>query len=318
MADVRDRAQLFLVGALSLAVVFVVLALVVNSAIYTENLATRSTDSGTDDAVKFRTTVESSVGGLVAYQNRNTVDTTRLQTGIDDDIDDRLAQFNGRHGAFSRVSYVSETTGTQLIQDTDRDFSNNGGGSNDWQLATGVTATRSFQQRSEIGELDDTSFFGGLFGTDVFHTVIRDDAGYIYRVAVYRDSGAGEAYVTVQIEDPGGSETEETCTYDYASATETVTVDLTSAEFAGSHCAPLEFWGDLDTPYSIEYVNGQSAQGTWDLVMQGTPTGANFGVAADGPYEKTGIYDVTVRLLYRTDDVTYKTSVTVAPGEPDG
>ena len=79
-----------------------------------------------------------------------------------------------------------------------------------------------------------------------------------------------------------------------------------------------EFWGDLDTPYSIEYVNGQSARGTWDLVMQGTPTSANFGVAADGPYEKTGLYDVTVRLLYRTDDVTYKTEMTVAPGEPDG
>lgn len=314
MADVRDRAQLFLVGALSLAVVFVVLALVVNSAIYTENLATRSTDSGTDDAVKFRTTVESSVGGLVAYQNRNTVDTTRLQTGIDDDIDDRLARFNGRHGAFSRVSYVSNSAGTQLIQDTDRDFSNNGGGSNDWQLATDVSATRSFQQRSEIGELDDTSLLGSILGSSVFQTVVTDDTGDTYRVGVYYDSGAGEAYATV--EDPSGNT--QTCTYDYASTTETVTVDLTSAEFAGSHCAPLEFWGDLDTPYSIQYVNGQSAQGTWDLVMQGTPTGANFGVAADGPYEKTGIYDVTVRLLYRTDDVTYKTSVTVAPGEPDG
>jgi hypothetical protein len=314
MADVRDRAQLFLVGALSLAVVFVVLALVVNSAIYTENLATRSTDSGTDDAVKFRATVESSVGGLVAYENRNTVDTTALQTGIDDDIDDRLARFNGRHGAFSRVTYLSDSPGTQLIQDTDREFSNNGGGSDDWELATGVTATRSFQQRSEIDALEDTSFFGGLFGTDVFRTNVTDDDGDVYSVALYHDAGADEAYVTVR--DPSG--TDRTCTYDYDSASETVTVDLTSAQFAGHHCGALEFWGDLDTPYSIEYVNGQSAEGTWDLVVQGSETSANYGAAADGPYTKSAIYDVTVRLLYRTDDVTYKTSVTVAPGEPDG
>ena len=308
MADVRDRAQLFLVGALSLAVVFVVLALVVNSAIYTENLATRSTDSGTDDAVKFRTTVESSVGGLVAYENRRTTpDTSALIDGIDD-IDDRLSRFNGRHGAFSRVSHVSDSPGTQLIQDTDREFSNTASGNDDWQLATGVTATRSFQQRSEIDELDDVSLLGSIFGSSTFHTVVTDDDGDVYKIALYHDAGADEAYVTV--EDPAGNT--QTCTYAYASSSETVTVDLTSAEFAGTHCGALEFWGDLDSPYTIEYVNGQSAEGTWDLVMQGTATSS-----AD-PYEKTGIYDVTVRLLYRTDDVTYKTSVTVAPGEPDG
>ena len=61
----RDRAQLMLVTALALAVVLVVLVLLVNTAIYTENLATRGVDVGADDALEHRAAVVDGVGGVV-------------------------------------------------------------------------------------------------------------------------------------------------------------------------------------------------------------------------------------------------------------
>lgn len=52
MADVaRDRGQLLLVAGLTIAVTFVVLALVLNGVIYTETVGTRTADVGERDAL---------------------------------------------------------------------------------------------------------------------------------------------------------------------------------------------------------------------------------------------------------------------------
>ncbi|MFC6988247.1 hypothetical protein ACFQJD_05050 [Haloplanus sp. GCM10025708] len=72
MADVnRSRAQLLLVGALSLATIFLLLSVLLNSVIYTENLATRQTNVDADSAVTYRLDAQRGVGDAVEYVNRN-------------------------------------------------------------------------------------------------------------------------------------------------------------------------------------------------------------------------------------------------------
>ena len=64
MANLRDddRGQIILVAAFAIAVIFVSLALIVNSAIFTENLASRGETAGSDGALSMRAMVETNVG----------------------------------------------------------------------------------------------------------------------------------------------------------------------------------------------------------------------------------------------------------------
>jgi hypothetical protein len=310
----RDRGQLFLVGALSLAVVFVALALVLNSAIYTENLATREADIGADETLTFVAATEDAVGDLVRYENANrgSVDATFVQAGVAS-IDDRSRQFHARHGRWTAVRYVSLQQGTQLLQDVDRQYTSTAGANADWELASGVSQMRSFQQRVEVGSLTDRSLVGTLIGSPVFRTVVTGQSGDSYTVFLWRDAGANEAYVTVR--DPSG--TERTCTHTYDTTTDVVTVDVTDGTFAGARCPPLEFFDAIDPPYTIEYVEGDEVSGTWDLVVSGTPTAANYGAPGDGPYTQAGIYSVTVDVTARSSEVTFETRLVVQPGDPD-
>jgi hypothetical protein len=313
-----DRAQLFLVGALALAVVFVALALVLNSAIYTENLATREADVGADETLTFVAATEDAVGDLVHYENENrgSVDPAFVQAGVAS-IDERTRQFHARHGRWTAVRYVGLQQGTRLLQDVDRQFTSSstpGPAASDWELASGVSRMRSFQQHVTVSSLEDTSLLGNLlFGSPAFRTVVTGQTGDSYTVLLHYDSGAGEAYVTVR--DPGG--TDRTCTHTYSTTADVVTVDITDATFAGERCPALEFFGDIDPPYTIEYQNGDRATGTWDLVVLGTPTTGNYGDPADGPQETPGIYDVTVDVTVRSSEVAFETRLGVQPGDPD-
>ena len=66
-----DRGQLILVGAFIIAAAFIVLALVVNSAIFTENLATRDDVPGSQDALEFRDEVHQGVSNVIEGTNQN-------------------------------------------------------------------------------------------------------------------------------------------------------------------------------------------------------------------------------------------------------
>jgi len=50
----EDRAQLILITGLTLAVILVAVVLILNTVIYTENLATRGVDAGGGEAIDFR------------------------------------------------------------------------------------------------------------------------------------------------------------------------------------------------------------------------------------------------------------------------
>jgi len=78
-----DRGQIILIAALALAVTFIGLALVVNSAIYTQNLASRGEVAGSNDALEMRAMVETNVGqGVTAANRYNHSSQTALETGL--------------------------------------------------------------------------------------------------------------------------------------------------------------------------------------------------------------------------------------------
>jgi hypothetical protein len=76
MANVAsERGQLVLVAGLTIAVTFVVLALVLNGVIYTENLGTRTTDVGEREAVTTEALAIEHVASMLPYEAAGEVDT---------------------------------------------------------------------------------------------------------------------------------------------------------------------------------------------------------------------------------------------------
>mgnify|MGYP000462918687 CR=1 FL=1 len=287
-----DRAQLILVGAFALAVVFVALALVMNAAIYTENLATRSETAGTADAQAFERTTKATAQAAFRYAHEvNDSGHDGLERNVTQAMD-----------AYYNVSRVQQATSGQLVgvsvattpgtnvTETDRVFESPGG-ADDWTLATGVGGTRSFG-------LDVENWAGGS-GDELW--VVAGDAEDWYLNVSY-DGSQWE----VGVNDSG---TYTTCTMTIASE---VTVDFSEGTVGGDECAALDL-GSVGGTYDLGIRNGSVADGDYTLIADVEPSA----VATSVPTEEV-LYAMTVDVTYRTPKLQYRTTIRVAPGETGG
>lgn len=306
----RDRGQLFLVGALSLAVLFVVLALLMNTAIYTENIATRGTGSGTDEAIRYGQAVQAGTAGLVGYVNahHNATNGTlhaNMSAGVGT-MGDATSVHHAYEGVAADASLVSTTNGTRIVQDNGSRAFTAGNASEDdpdWMLASSVGGTRAFRMNVSRDDLapDAESAFA----------VNASNGSNVWRASIYTDDS------TVVVDVENGSGTTNQCRapgeVDYA------VVDLTEGAVGGEPCPALDFAENVPAPYSIGFENGDRAAGTYGLVVHGTslggePNDAFYGDATDGsPYVTHAIYSATVRVTYEGPQINYRTNVTVAP-----
>lgn len=88
-ADGLNRGQIIFIGGLSLALTFVALALILNSVIYSENLATRNNgDSQRQNAADFREEVRRGVIDLADQVNQKYTGAATLNDEIRDGIAD--------------------------------------------------------------------------------------------------------------------------------------------------------------------------------------------------------------------------------------
>jgi len=93
MADVspltRDREQMILVGAFALSMTFVAFALLLNSAVYTQNLADRNGDAGADEAIEFKSEARVAANGIIAQIQDNS-------GSVDDDFTPNMKEWSDR------------------------------------------------------------------------------------------------------------------------------------------------------------------------------------------------------------------------------
>jgi len=318
MADVDDRAQLMLVGALVLAVIFVTLAVLLNAAIYTGNVATRDAGPGTGEAIEYeneatamaRTTVgEIDRGGSATY--------AELRGNFTDTVGD-WSRAAGTHAVVglveARLESRSMQNGTRITQASDRNFTSDSGARN-WTVANDSRA-RAFRLNVTQDSLasTDTPVADGAFrvtfdnGTDEWATYLHQSGG---------DTGD----VAVSVEDPDGNV--ESCTVDPGSDDRAV-VDLTAGTIAGEDCSAMQFFGTLSGEYTIGYVDtldgagNEQVVGTYAVVVDRPLDRLESG--ADGAGEPTAtrtLYSAELRVSYRTSNVYYQSDFRVAPGEPD-
>jgi hypothetical protein len=312
----RDsRGQLILVTALSLAILFVSLALILNTAIYTENLATRSGDiGGATDAVRYHDAAHTAVGGIIEYANANNqTDHGTLEANLSEGVDVfrnySARQFSAGDRAVE-TELESTVKGTRLGQsDANRNFTNASGTATDWTLATGVDNARAVT----INVTDETAL-GSIHSAGVFNLTL-DDGAATWRLNVSRDGS------TTVVGIKNGADEHVTCSV----ADDTPTIDLTGGTVGGEPCAGLAFAEGLSTAYEISFESADKINGTFSMVVDdenlADNVGSNDDLVEDGagqPFAAHAIYSADVTVVYETPRLYYNTTVHVAPEEPDG
>lgn len=316
--DDGDRGQLILIAAFILAVSFVVLALVVNSAIFTENLATREDMPGSHDALDHRYEVEQSVGELVMAINGNNSDGSTIGD-IDDNIGTQGGSQQASLGRVVSISHDSQEDGLKIAQDNfERNFTNIDGNES-WTVAEGVSQTRNFGIDLNLTDediLDDIT-------SDPFTVIVNDtDADDQWNLSIGGDNILNDG-VEIEVETIHGETA--TCTGEVED--NNATVDITGATVAGEPCHALsklqddgtEMWfGANIDEYDIEFENADNIEGTYSFIISDGDYDDDDDFGDDEeqfPYDDDAIYSVTVDYAYYTHSVGYETQIRVAPGE---
>ena len=235
------RAQMVLIGALLLAVMFVGLALVVNSAIYTENLGTRDTTHSSEPLADHPVTSERLVRTLhVANYHSDTDDYGQRRAVVEGNVtgwDDEMQGQAVQNGVLWGSEVAATTKGTRVSQDQEGTFMPAKsslldqvsivlvgsfridplglGDKKNWVIANG-TRVRGFEMnvtRDELAERD-ASLVGALTtiadatltGSTVFWTEsdVTDGDGDFWRMYLLKEGDNVTAFV-VEYDDGTGT-----------------------------------------------------------------------------------------------------------------
>lgn len=289
---------MILLAGFAMAVTLLVLAVVINSAIATENLGTRSDVASTSEAVTYQGAVER--GALEALRYANEVNGS-------DEHDELVANFTTAVEAVSTLSArqqvtrgyvpnasVVDTVEGTAIRDETGDFTGPGG--SNWSVADPVSEVRWFSLY--VDEWNSTS-------PHEFRVVASNPSEWYVNIS--RTGGEYEVGVN-------RSGVYESC---YSGPSADFWVNVSAGTVAGSPCPALDL--DLSpTGEDLLFRNGSAiGEGRYSLVVDRSVE-SRYGTDPGEPRADPVLYSATVDLRYRSPDLYYRTSLGIEPGESDG
>ncbi|TKX75573.1 hypothetical protein EXE46_03765 [Halorubrum sp. GN11_10-6_MGM] len=311
----EDRAQIILITGLTLAVLFVAVVLLLNTVIYTENLATRGADAGGAEAIEFRDGVTNDLAGILHREHRNASDGdvfTEFNASAET-YARTVADIRARDGVIADVQVKRSTLreGHFVAQNETasglRNMTAPDGSTANWTVVNDTNRTRNFRLT-----VNSSSLSGGENGA---FAVVADGADEDWSVTLSNDSADA---IDVRVRNATVNTTR---TFSHEGV-ENVTIDLTAGTVGGERFPELVWAGGVQSgsdpydAYDIRYENGDEATGTYDLVVDERDGSAPLD-ASSRPYVTDAIYSVEVELRHRTPGLTYGDVVRLAPGERD-
>lgn len=300
MADLGDRAQVMLITAFVLAVSFLAVAVMLNSVIYTENLATRGEDARGSEAVQFRADAVAGTERLIEYANDNETNLTDIHSELNSTV---RAMNNGTvpiqavDGLATEITLEDTTNGTRIAQfNSSRNFTS-AKVSDTWELAENIISTRSFRIN-----ITDMSSLSNLATSGNF-TVLVDDST-TWKLEIYKRNS------TTTVLAINGNEA---CVSGPAPE-----IDLTAGTIDGERCEALVFGEGVSPAYEIEFENSNKIQGNFSLVVNSTGVDEdNYNNNEDSPFSEDAIYAATIHVFHESASHLYETDARVIPGESD-
>ncbi|MFB6297107.1 MAG: hypothetical protein ABEH56_01150 [Salinirussus sp.] len=334
MAHLTERGQLLLITALVLAVAFVSLSLIVNTAIYSENLASQEDPSATNALQGRHETEVMSTDLLASVNENNNSENATLGDGFRGGLANSgtyIRKERARRGAIVDTTLEAsvQNNGTIIFQNESRPLTS-AGTSADWTLVTDVTrrpggnGTRSF--RMNLTQVST----GPAFTVEVADYGDTIPPITAWSMEVTGDI-AGNTDVTVTVDPPSGLPlSSKSCTKSLDSPH--AEINVTAGTVVGEPCAALQgsyrFAHGVGSNYNVSIDNGDQATGNYSLVTRNTTAWEqakndpnfqlNFQKSGGGaPYARAAIYNTTVTYEYRSNQLVYETQIRIAPGEPD-
>ena len=311
----EDRAQIILITGLTLAVLFVAVVLLLNTVIYTENLATRGADAGGAEVIEFRNDAVDDLAGILHREHRNASDgdvfvefnasaKTYARTVADHRARDGVVADVHVNGSTVEMGHfvAQNETDTGLRNMTVPD-----GSTANWTVVSGVSRARNYRVT-----VDSTSVSDGENGA---FTVLADGAGENWSVTLSNDSADA---IDVRVRN---ATVDKTRTFPHE-GDENVTIDLTAGTVGGQRFPELVWAGGVQNgsepydTYDIRYENGDEAAGTYHLVVDERDGTAPLD-GSSRPYVIDAVYSVDVEIRHRTPELTYGDVIRLAPGERD-
>jgi hypothetical protein len=300
-----------------------------NTAIYTENLATRNTDPGTDPSISYRSAAEEAAREMLIRENANNTaetdyDFSGVTTRYDRNVDnwsDGVGIHAARRARAADLSFDDTTAvhGTRIEQANETRLFTNRSGTATWDVIDGVAVrdVRFTVDRDSLASSNTTAL-----DNDPFHLRISEQGtGEVYRVYLYDDIDTGGDDVTVAVAHSGSIEQ---CTFTGGA---TATVDVSNESINGTACDAFDLLDLTDSEVDSEnldvrFVDGDNAKGTYELTVSsgvGFGPGTNFydngGPDSDegSPFLSAVIYEASVVVTYESTDVYYRTTVAIDP-----
>jgi hypothetical protein len=331
LPDEDDRGQLIVIIALVLGMTFVILALVLNAAIFTENLATRETVNS-EGATEYASSIEPAVESDYERTNENaTRKAVHAATTFNDSLDvwaDEQADRAAREGAIFTANWTTHV-GWRLDQSTDDSFApaDNRTATN-WTLASGARNVSTFEMNVMRADL-----FNGTTGlTDFEDEAFRlnvSDGTTTWELYVFRNSN--NSTIVVYDGDPTGLDlgglidSTDSC----VRATDRAVIDVRNGTFNGTDCSALEAPSSMDGRLDVRYENvrnssdGEQVNGTYTVVVNGSnavpKTGGEptkFNRSGEAPPTATAVvYAVEYETYYEQEGVIHDPEGRYAPRE---
>lgn len=320
-----DRAQMFLIGAILLALVMLVLATVLTHAIAT-SVVINSTTPFEPNAEDYTHEVEIEGGEMLGVTNTKYEDDQYSK--LDSNFEELLRSWSKtkRFQAAGRGVHIDATVtgtnhGTAIKQDIDGQFTD-ANGDTSWTLVEDTTHVRDYSMTVDSEYLaeydgDDEDVFEGLHEDDVFRVVVSADGEFEWWVVyIYTKSDSDNIFIRAQdtLDQPtSGCEIE---TGDDTKAE----ISLTTGLVEGSEeCPQIRFFNNIPQPMSIHYIDAHNGYGTYSMVVSKPKPdidSSNYGSSgSDDPYISRALYSADIDVVYSSDRDALTTTVRVAPGE---
>ncbi|WP_255195951.1 DUF7261 family protein [Halorarius litoreus] len=308
MANVNggERGQLVLLTAVAIAALLVLVAVLLSSLVYTENVATRD-DSGADAraAQLHRIAAIDAVEGLTERANRDGTSYEAFRESVAA-WESQQAQHAATTGASATVTVRSTTNGTRIGQTNASYTLTNASGVGSWTLVSGATAVEGWTltvNESSLVTPTSTANATTLAESGAFHVVATN--GTVTRQAfLYRESGDVVLHV-----DSGAGALEPPCVAT-PDGNGTVTVDISARTVESTDCAALGLLDSWSGSFAIAHSNGENATGTYSLVVDRPIDEVDDGDVTTGgggtPFAAPHTADVRIDVTYTTADLRYR------------
>lgn len=309
------RGQLLLISALGLGALFVTLALILNTAIYTGNLAAQ--DTTTEEGREVRSlqySVTEHTARTLRHVNRAN-DTTyeSLHANLSSGVTDWSRLLDRQYvatGAAVNVSVVSAQNGTRIVQDnSSRNFTNVSAAAN-WTLAESVTDVRDVRMNVTRGGLTEIEDDGCTPSGECYYLEIENGSD-TWRLFAY--TSENESDISIEVVNASGESG--TCT----TTDESAWINVTAGTFAGTDCPALAPGEDdvMSDPFNVTYVNGDQITGSYHLIVDREISPSPHFDTSGSPFLRPAIYSAKVSFRYRSVDLLYGTELRVTPGDRD-